>query len=125
MVLLQCELVEDRRSLMAKQIKLRRDQQRQRNNMDDRHSSDSTGEHDLTEPSSSEVSPSPHIAAELPHPVAVYPCAVPPPLTPPIAAPIAMVMPQPAVHLIPTMPNPFILPLPFFSIFHQLAQQQH
>ncbi|KAK6030449.1 DM DNA binding domain protein [Ostertagia ostertagi] len=116
-----CELVEDRRSLMAKQIKLRRDQQRQRNNMDDRHSSDSTGEHDLTEPSSSEVSPSPHITAELPHPVAVYPCPAPPPLTPPIA----MVLPQPVVHLIPPMPNPFMLPLPFFNILHQLSQQMH
>ncbi|KAK6736886.1 hypothetical protein RB195_019527 [Necator americanus] len=43
-----CELVEDRRSLMAKQIKLRRDQQRQRNSIDGRHSSDSTGDHELT-----------------------------------------------------------------------------
>ncbi|KJH45867.1 DM DNA binding domain protein [Dictyocaulus viviparus] len=42
-----CELVEDRRSLMAKQIKLRRDQQRQRNIMDDRHSLDSIGENDI------------------------------------------------------------------------------
>ncbi|PIO59832.1 DM DNA binding domain protein, partial [Teladorsagia circumcincta] len=68
------------------------------------------------------VSPSPHITAELPHPVPVYPCAAAPPaLTPPIA----MVLPQPVVHLIPTMPNPFMFPLPFFNMLHQLSQQMH
>ncbi|RCN33216.1 DM DNA binding domain protein [Ancylostoma caninum] len=116
-----CELVEDRRSLMAKQIKLRRDQQRQRNSIDDRHSSDSTGEHEMTEPSSAEVSPSPLI--ELPHPVAVYPCA-PAPLTPPqITATLPMVLPP--SQMLPAVPNPFLLPLPLFQIFTQLTQHPH
>ncbi|KAE9415556.1 hypothetical protein Angca_002702, partial [Angiostrongylus cantonensis] len=77
-----CELVEDRRSLMAKQIKLRRDQQRQRNSMDDRHSSDSIGENDMVEASSVEIPPSPLVV--LPHPVAVYPCTATAAFTPPL-----------------------------------------
>ncbi|WKX94991.1 hypothetical protein Q1695_011890 [Nippostrongylus brasiliensis] len=118
-----CELVEDRRSLMAKQIKLRRDQQRQRNNGDDRRSTDSTGEHDLTEPSSAEVSPCPRIA-ELPHPVAVYPA-----LPPPMAAPIPIILPPPPppppTHYISFSPNIFIHPYSFFQIFQQLSRQHH
>ncbi|VDP30686.1 unnamed protein product [Heligmosomoides polygyrus] len=72
-------------------------------------------------PSSAEVSPCPQVV-DLPHPVAVYPCAAAAPITPP--PPLPIVLPSP-MHLMPMAPNPFMLPLPFYHIFSQLAQLQH